>query len=316
MRRIFICVITIATIALWTAYTQADDAPSNRNHEKPKIALSFDDGSTNDMPNYALEEWNQQLLNNLKNHNLKAMLFATGGRLQGAKGAYVLASWDDDGHIIANHTFTHPNFHNPNITLDDFQRELVQNDSVINRYENYSRLFRFPYLKEGNTSEKVHGFRNFLKRQNYKNGHVTIDASDWYINGRLIRRLKEDPNADISGYRQFYIEHLYDRAMYYDSLSSALVNRKISHTLLLHHNLAAALFLDDLIRFFKDNGWEVIDADAAYADEIYQREPQNIPAGESLIWALAKQSGDFDDVLRYPAEDGAYEKSAMDRLGL
>jgi hypothetical protein len=86
--------------------------------------------------------------------------------------------------------------------------------------------------------------------------------------------------------------------------------------LLLHHNLAAALFLDDLIQHFKDNGWEVIDAMEAYKDEIYLEEPDYIPAGESLIWALAKKSGRFNSVLRYPAEDGEYEKPFMDKLGL
>jgi hypothetical protein len=35
-----------------------------------------------------------------------------------------------------------------------------------------------------------------------------------------------------------------------------------------------------------------------------------------LIWALAKKSGRFDNVLRYPAEDGEYEKPFMDKLGL
>jgi hypothetical protein len=35
-----------------------------------------------------------------------------------------------------------------------------------------------------------------------------------------------------------------------------------------------------------------------------------------LIWALAKQSGKFEDQLRYPAEDSQYEKDAMDKKGL
>jgi hypothetical protein len=69
--------------------------------------------------------------------------------------------------------------------------------------------------------------------------------------------------------------------------------------LLLHHNLAAALFLDDLIKYFEANGWEVMDADKAYQDEIYSEVPDTVPAGESLIWALAKKSGKFEKVLRY-----------------
>ena len=95
-----------------------------------------------------------------------------------------------------------------------------------------------------------------------------------------------------------------------------LTHRQISHVLLLHYNLAAALFLGELIQYFKDIGWEGIDADKAYKDDFYSQESLNIPAGESLVWALAKESGRFDKVLRYPAEDGEYEKILMDKLGL
>lgn len=35
-----------------------------------------------------------------------------------------------------------------------------------------------------------------------------------------------------------------------------------------------------------------------------------------IVWALAKQTGKFDDILRYPGEDSAYEKPKMDKLGL
>lgn len=104
--------------------------------------------------------------------------------------------------------------------------------------------------------------------------------------------------------------------MFYDSLSFQLTNRRINHVLLLHHNLSAALFLDDLIQYFKDNEWDVLDADKAYLDTIYNNQPANIPAGESLIWALAKQSGKYENILRYPGEDGQYEKPKMDKLGL
>lgn len=94
------------------------------------------------------------------------------------------------------------------------------------------------------------------------------------------------------------------------------VQSHINHIILLHLNLAAALFLDDLIQHFEKNGWEVMDADKAYKDKIYTEVPNTIPAGESLIWALAKASGRFENVLRYPAEDSEYEKPKMDKLGL
>jgi peptidoglycan/xylan/chitin deacetylase (PgdA/CDA1 family) len=285
-------------------------------HEKPRISFTFDDGQINDIGPYKLEQWNQMLLDNLKKHNVKAILFSTGNNKTTDRGKYVLSSWNDAGHQIANHTFSHPNFNSETITLDIFKSELIRNDNIVSKYSNYVRYFRFPYLKEGNTFEKVNGFRYFLKEKGYRNGSVTVDASDWYIDNRLVQRIKQNPNADISGFESYYKKHLLERALFYDSVSYELTHRRVNHVLLLHHNLAAALFLDVLIQHFKDNGWEIIDANTAYKDDIYLEEPDIIPAGESLIWALAKKSGKFDRVLRYPAEDSEYEKPLMDKLGL
>ncbi|WP_221887054.1 polysaccharide deacetylase family protein [Bacteriovorax stolpii] len=156
--------------------------------------------------------------------------------------------------------------------------------------------------------------RKFLISQGYKNGAVTIDASDWYVNKRMLDKLKVYPDFDKTKFRDFYLKHLWDRTQYYSSLSQKTLGRDVKHTLLLHHNLTTALFLDDLIEMFKSKGWKVIDATEAFNDPIYKLQPKNIPAGESLIWALAKDKG--DKTLRYPAEDGEYEKAEMDKLGL
>lgn len=86
--------------------------------------------------------------------------------------------------------------------------------------------------------------------------------------------------------------------------------------MLLHHNLAAASFLNDLINHFKNKGWQITDAEKAFDDPIYETETHSIPAGESLNRSLAKGNGKFQNELRYPAEDGDYEKSKMDSLGL
>ena len=74
------------------------------------------------------------------------------------------------------------------------------------------------------------------------------------------------------------------------------------------------MFLKDLVNHFIKKGWKLIDADEAFSDDIYKLAPNTIPSGESVIWAKAKELG-IDD-LRYPAEDGRYEKDRMDALGL
>jgi hypothetical protein len=86
------------------------------------------------------------------------------------------------------------------------------------------------------------------------------------------------------------------------------------HNILIHHNLLNALFLKDLIRHFESKGWKLIDAKDAFKDSIYKSKPKTIPSGESVVWALAKEK--WIQGLRYPAEDGKYEKEQMDKLGL
>ncbi|MEE3998925.1 polysaccharide deacetylase family protein [Tenacibaculum sp. FZY0031] len=278
------------------------------------ISFTFDDGTLGDRPGYSFEKWNALLLQKLKDNNVKATLFVTGRGKDSERGKYLLESWNNDGHSIANHTYTHPNYNNPKVTFEQFKNELLKNDSLIKQYSNYQKYFRFPYLKEGNTKEKVEAFRKFLTEQHYKNGYVTIDASDWYIDSRLIKKLRTDPLFNIGKFRKFYLEHLWSHAQFYEKLAFELTGRHVKHNLLLHHNLAAALFIDDVIQLFKEKGWKVLSAQEAYTDPIYTQIPNN--AGESLIYALAKDSKKYEGKLRYPAEDSRYEKQKMDDLGL
>ncbi len=279
-----------------------------------KVSFTFDDGSLGNRPNYTFDEWNGMLLKKLKNAKIEAMFFVTGNNKTSTKGKRLLESWNNDGHKIANHTLNHSNYNNDNHSFKRFKDDFIKNDSIINTYSNYCKYFRYPYLKEGNTQEKIDSARLFLNQQDYKNGYVTIDASDWYIDSRLIKRLRETPNADISDFRDFYLDHILERAQFYEKLSLEINGRHINHVLLLHHNLASALFMDDLIRMFEKKGWEIVSASEAYEDPIYNETPSF--AGESLIYAQAKDSGNHKDILRYPAEDSRYEKQKMDLLGL
>jgi peptidoglycan-N-acetylglucosamine deacetylase len=147
-------------------------------------------------------------------------------------------------------------------------------------------------------------------------GHVTIDASDWYYDQRLRERLTAEPGFDVTRYREPYLKHLWDRATYYDGLSRKVLGRSVPHTILVHYNLINSLFLGDALTMFQTQGWNLVAAKQAYKDAIFTRQPQIAPAGESLLWALAKETGTFDFMLRYPGEDDVYEKPILDRLGL
>ncbi len=285
---------------------------------KPIVSFTFDDGNTSNIANFKFEEWNEMILSHLENENLKAIFFVTGRNKLDEKGQFLLKSWNDKGHRLANHSFTHSNFNSEKNTSHLFENELLKTDAIISKLGNNIKLFRFPYLKEGENKYKVDSIRNILAKNNYLNGHVTIDASDWYVNQRLIERIRDVgiEKTEIDKFKDFYLEHIMERANYYEKLSYEMNERHINHTLLLHHNLTSALFLGDLIEKFKEEGWNVINADKAYQDNIFKEIHDPDFGGESLIWSMAKQSGKYDRSLRYPAEDSRYEKEKMNKLGL
>jgi peptidoglycan/xylan/chitin deacetylase (PgdA/CDA1 family) len=284
------------------------------SNAQPTISFTFDDGNTQAQSGYPMEEWNELILKSLDDANVKAIFFVKGKGKYSDEGQYLLQSWNDRGHGIANHTFNHPYFNNPKNDIITFEDELLRTDALIGQYSQYTKYFRFPYLKEGETPSKIDSIRQILSANGYAHGHVTIDASDWYIDMRLKNRLRENPKADVEGFKEFYLTHLFDRATFYEKIAYELTDRHIQHTLLLHHNLAAALFLDDLIAMFKEKGWNIVSAPTAYEDPIFQT--KTIHAGESLIWAMAKDSGLYEKELRYPAEDSLYEEKEMNALGL
>jgi peptidoglycan-N-acetylglucosamine deacetylase len=287
-----------------------------QNSDKPHIAFSFDDGNPNDILNYKGAEWNALIVDQLKKYGLTSVWFVRAKSIDNDKGRLLLQNWDNSGNIIANHTYNHVNYNDSLMTAAGFIKEIQKCDSLIKGYKNYQKIFRFPYLKTGNTIAKRDSLRSFLSQNGYKQGWVTIDASDWYINNRLIQRLKENPELDIRGFKDFYISHIFNRAQYYNNLSIEINHRQIKHTVLLHFNLTSALFLSDLIEKFKKEGWEIDDYSEAIKDPIYLELPTAMPAEQSLIWLMAKQTGRYDFKLRYPGEDGSYEKDKMDKLGL
>jgi peptidoglycan/xylan/chitin deacetylase (PgdA/CDA1 family) len=302
----------MAAVALGIGRTRTPAAKGS-----PKIAITIDDFNWNKSLKLSPDERNRAILQALRSHgDLKAALFVACRNVESNKGKELLREWDRAGHLIANHSFSHKYLNSNKVTAEVFTTDIAKCDEIIRSYPRFQKLFRFPYLKEGDTASKRDAVRAFLAQHGYRNGHVTIDASDWAVEDRLSSRLTKDAATDVKPYRDFYLAHMWERAQYYDELARKVLGRSVKHTILMHYNLLNALFLGDLLDMFKSKGWKLIDAQEAFKDPVFQSAPKIVPAGESIIWALAKETGRFDKLLRYPGEDSAYENAKMDRLGL
>ena len=285
--------------------------------DQPRIAITMDDFHWNKSVKLIPAERNQAILGALRAHgDLKAALFVAGRNADNEEGKALLREWDRAGHLIGNHSYSHKELNSDKTTTEVFTADILKCEAVLQGFPRYEKRFRFPYLKEGETAIKRDAVRAFLRQHGYTNGHVTIDASDWAVEDRLSARLTKQPSADVKPYRDFYLGHMWERAVYYDDLSRKAIGRSVKHTILVHYNLLNALFLGDLLDMFQSKGWKLIDATEAFKDPIFSAEPKIVPAGESVVWAIAKETGKFDSVLRYPGEDSEYENARMDELGL
>jgi hypothetical protein len=293
--------------------TTPKTAPNNS--VRPQVALTMDDPTLSLGSIVRWQEANGRILKAISAKDVRAALFVCGMRVDDADGAKLVSAWDQAGHLICNHSYSHK-FYGEQTSYSDFAVDFLKNEKVIAPYHNRTALFRYPFLKEGDTAEKRDRFRAFLKERGYRVGHVTIDASDWYVSQRFVDRLGKDPKSPVAPYRDYLIGHLLDRAAFYRQLALDVLGRDIRHTLLVHFNPLNAFVLPDVMTAFETAGWQWIDASLAFEDPVFRSEPRTVPAGESLVWALAKETGRFEDRLRYPGEDDIYEKPKMDAQGL
>ena len=285
------------------------------NSTRPQVALTLDDPTLSLGSVIRWQEANSRILKAISDKGVRAALFVCGMRVDEADGAKLLSAWDQAGHLICNHSYSHK-FYGQQTSYADYAVDFLKNEKVIAPFHNRTALFRYPFLKEGDTADKRDRFRALLKERGYRVGHVTIDASDWYVSQRYLDQLSKKPKTTIAPYRDYLIAHLLDRAAFYRQLALDVLGRDIRHTLLMHFNPLNALVLPEVMSAFETAGWQWIDASLAFEDPVFRSQPQTLPAGESLVWALAKETGRFEGRLRYPGEDDVYEKPKVDALGL
>jgi len=278
-----------------------------------QLALSFDDGF-NPEAQPGARQWNAQLLATLEARGIQAALFPSLVRLGNGAGLELLGAWAQAGHMIGNHTASHRSLAAPEVSLDGFIADVETADDALRGLSTFVPMLRFPYLKEGDTLAKRDGMRAWMKRRGYRPAPVSIDASDWYYNRIYAGHLAAGETGKAGQVKQRYIDHLLDRAAYYDGLARRALGRSPAHVMLLHTNQLNADALGEVIDALNAKGWRVIPARSAFADSLYDSPPDTLPAGESVIWAQARAAG--IPGLRYPAEDAVYEAPRLREAGL
>jgi peptidoglycan/xylan/chitin deacetylase (PgdA/CDA1 family) len=262
-------------------------------HAQKRIALTFDDIPRQRGAFFSPDERTAKLIAALKLAKVKqAAFFLNPGRLatpDGQGGEARINAYVTAGHVIANHSYSHPGLGETDAGtyLADIDKAAVW----LKGRPGYRPWFRFPYLHEGGTDKaKRDSVRAGLGSRGLRNGYVTADGSDWFLDDLVNSAKSSGKELDMEQLRRLYVRMHVSSAEAQDDLARQTLSRSPAHVMLMHETDLAALFLPDLVAELRRLGWRIITADEAYRDRLSSAFPDTPNARGDLISAIAVES--------------------------
>ena len=181
-----------------------------------------------------------------------------------------LQAWLDAGMNIGSHTWSHISL--TSNTAEAFNHEIDLNEPVLKQYAGSRdwHWFRYPFLWEGDTLEKRHAVRSYLKDHGYHVAQVTLDFEDYAWNDAYARCSTAHDVAAIAWLRQSYL----DTAAEYIKLGREeewiAFGHEIPNVMLLHQTPFTTLMLPELLVLLRNDGFRFallaeVEQDPAYA---------------------------------------------------
>ncbi len=278
----------VAVLLLLSVDPAKGDAAHVKRLPEKRIALSFDDSPRGRGAFLDHVKRPRLLIDNLTRARVKqAAFFVNPGRITaGDLNEANLLAFARSGHVLANHTANHlPLF---SASPERFLADIDEAEIWLRKQKGYRPWFRFPALYEGGPNDKVRdAVRRGLKVRGLKNGYATIDGWDWKLDS-LVRKAEDvGQKVNKKALRDLFIESHVEAAAFADRLAKRTLGRSPAHMLLLHDADITAMYLPDLVKALRDDGWTIITADEAYADPVYQSEPVVADAYGTLIEMLS-----------------------------
>ena len=292
-------------------------APLMADEGSRRIAITFDDAPWPDGPFLSGEERAALLRTSLDKADIRgAMFFVTTRNLDmaGEEGDARLEAYAEAGHSIANHSHSHRSA--DRLPADEYLADVERARQKIADYPTYAPYFRFPFLDEGNNEAKRDEVRAGLKEMGLRQGYVTVDNYDWYLQVLFNEAVESGQPLNLDAWRRVYVDTLTAAVEHYDQIAVETLSRSPAHVLLLHENDLAALFVDDLAEALRADGWEIIPALEAYEDPIAGTAPNTMLLGQGRVAAIAAVAGRPGRALRHPLESESELRALLVSEGL
>lgn len=256
-----------------------------------RIALSFDDTPRAVGAFFTKQERAKRLIAELRQAGVEqAVFFVNPGNVHDAADEAVVDGYVRAGHVIANHSFSHP--HLNQLSPADYLADVDKAEAWLKPRPGHRPWFRFPFLDEGSKDKvKRDAIRAALATRGLTNGYVTAEGSDWNMEQLAIAAKKAGKTIDMTALRDLYVETHVQAADFADTLMVKTIGRSPPHVMLLHETDLAALYVADLVKALRADGWEIVSADTAYADPLKTAAPDVPSANGTLTELMAWEKG-------------------------
>ncbi len=254
-----------------------------------EIALTFDDAPVASTIHFDSVARTETLIQKLKALKVPpVMVFVNPCKVEDKSLMIAqLKKYRDAGHLIGNHTCTHPKL--DKVGFDVFSKDAEKADVLLEPILSGQKYFRFPYLNEGKNLKSRNQMRRWLKTWKYRNAYVSVDNDDTILTDKLNAAKKLGRKIDYKGIEPLFVKHILTAAEFYDQLAIKYLGYSPKHVLLLHEIDGTVLYIEAIVNELRKNGWTIISAEEAYKDPLYLQAPKNTDTGNGLIAQLAKE---------------------------
>lgn len=266
IRRIsLLCLITLLSLTV-CLYAQGKG-------KTKQIAITFDElPAVQAFEEVHPDAINYLILEALKKYQIKATGFVVGSRIEG--NLDILGRWLEAAHRLGSMTLDNEDLHN--MTPDQFKKQIVEGanelEPMLEGFGQDNRYFRFPFLHYGTSKKIKQSMRDFLGSHRQITAHATVVPEDFTYNNVLAGLGKIPDSTRLLRLRDEYFNHILDLVDRQEQLAEQLVGRAVRQILLLKANRLNAIFLDELLAAFQEQGYSFVTLDYALRDEIYVRQ--------------------------------------------
>jgi peptidoglycan-N-acetylglucosamine deacetylase len=185
----------------------------------------------------------------------------------------VLKAWRAAGDPLGNHAYSHPSLNE--VTVEQFESDIAKNEPILSKLmvgQDW-HWFRYPFLWEGDTLEKRHAVRDYLKQNGYQIAQVSMDFEDYLWNAPYARCVAKQDEKSIEALRTSYLATADQYITVFRDLTHTLYGRDIPYVLLMHIGAFDAKMLPDLIELFRKRGFSFTTLPDAMKNPAYREDP-------------------------------------------